>query len=826
MTEPTSSPPPTGSNVPAQPAGTLAALLDTLARAPLGLLVLDERLHVVGINSALATFTGVSPARVSGLPVGEPLAEAWTTLEPMCARVRAGDPVANGELQLAAPAGTVGQIICQVSVNPVWHAGERVGLAILVNNVTGDRRREEALHARNALYAMLARTNQVVASAQDAESLFEQVCTIAVETGRFRFAWVGVPDLVADRVQLAASAGEDLGYLSRAVITLSDHDTRSFGPTGMAVRTGDAYVVNDFLGSPLTAPWRELGQKVGFRASAALPLRRHGVVVAVLTLYADVTDFFSERMLETLAELTSSIGVALERYELEAEHRRDVDALLMHDRALQALAQGIVISDPRLPDNPVVYASPSIETLTGYAPEEFIGRNCRFLQNGAADPASVAELRDAIRAGRAVTVELRNFRKDGTLFWNSLALSPVRDEAGTLTHFVGVQTDVTERRRLEDQLRQAQKMEALGQLAGGIAHDFNNLLTVINGSTEVALELVEGQQPFTELLEETQRAGERAAVLTRQLLTFSRRQVGETRVLDLRAVALDTERILRRLIGADVRLTMHVAADAWRIKADEGHVEQVLVNLAVNARDAMPKGGDLRVEIANVLPGETLPTDAASGDWVRIRVSDTGCGMDASVRAQIFEPFFTTKPEGKGTGLGLATVRSIVSRAGGLLLVESEVGVGSAFSVYFPRTRDDQSGAAVLAAADPLATGTETVLVAEDDAPVRDLMVQALRARGYVVLASGDGLEALAMAAAHAGPIHLIIADVVLPELGGADFAARVVGVRPDCKVLFLSGYAAQDLERYGVSPNQFAFLPKPFTPTLLLGKVRSVLDS
>lgn len=510
------------------------------------------------------------------------------------------------------------------------------------------------------------------------------------------------------------------------------------------------------------------------------------------------------------------------------ERRQAEAALRLRDRAIRAVNQGILITDPTLPDNPIVYASPGFERLTGYGADEVIGRNCRFLQGPETDREAVARIRTAVRNGVPCVVELLNYRKDGTPFWNELSISPIRDEAGRLTHFVGVQADVTARRGLEQQYRQAQKMEAVGQLAGGVAHDFNNLLTIINGYSELLMKSLPSEDPSRKMLAEIHRAGERSAGLTRQLLAFSRRQVLAPRVFDLNAVVADTEKMLRRVIGEDVRLATAPAPGLWPIYADPGQIEQVLLNLAVNARDAMPTGGQLTIETQNVELDEeyarTYP-GARPGPHVLLSVSDTGCGMSDEVKARIFEPFFTTKEAGKGTGLGLATVYGIVTQSGGHIALSSEVGHGATFKVYLPRTQQRLSSGKSDPGFAVMPRGCETVLLVEDEDGVRVLARHILQGCGYTVLEARDGAHALRLVEQHEGRIDLLVTDVVMPRMSGREVAERLVAMSPRLKVLFLSGYTDDAVMRHGILEVEVAFLQKPYNPALLAAKVREVLD-
>ena len=338
------------------------------------------------------------------------------------------------------------------------------------------------------------------------------------------------------------------------------------------------------------------------------------------------------------------------------EERQVEEDLRLRDRAIQSVTQGILIADMGRPDNPIIYASPGFERLTGYTAAESVGRNCRFLQGPDTDGNAVAQLRDAVRAGRPCTVELLNYRKDGSPFWNEVSISPVFDGQPKPTHFVGVQTDVTGRRLLEEQLRQAQKMEAIGRLAGGVAHDFNNLLTIINGYSEIIQGRLAADDSLRGLAREIGQAGDRAASLTRQLLAFSRKQVLEPKVLSLTAIVTDTSRMLQRLIGEDIDLVTSLEPSLGRVKADPGQIEQILINLSVNARDAMPQGGRLTVVTANAdldASASSADPDFRPGPYVMLGVTDTGTGMDEETKARIFEPFFTTKGVGQGDGAGL-----------------------------------------------------------------------------------------------------------------------------------------------------------------------------
>lgn len=384
-------------------------------------------------------------------------------------------------------------------------------------------------------------------------------------------------------------------------------------------------------------------------------------------------------------------------------------------------------------------------------------------------------------------------------------------------------------RRGEEQLRQSQKMEAVGRLAGGIAHDFNNLLMVITGYTQMILSDLGPGSPLRKNFEEITKASERAAALTFQLLAFSRRQILQPKVLEMNAVVTNVAPMLRRLIGEDVELLTAIKWDVGRVKADLCQIEQVIMNLAINARDAMPHGGMLTIETANVDLDEVYCSQhfhAPTGPYVLLAVSDTGCGMDAATQGHIFEPFFTTKEKGKGTGLGLSTVYGIVKQSGGYIYVYSEPGQGTTFKVYLPRVTEDVEVVEPLLPAQSLPRGTETILLVEDESGVRNLIQTILRANGYTLLVASNGHEAVRISDEHDGPIHLLITDVVMPGMSGRELAEHLKPIRAEMKLLCLSGYTEDALFHHGISSEEFAFLQKPFTPAAIICKVRAVLDA
>ncbi|HLK41409.1 MAG TPA: response regulator [Polyangiaceae bacterium] len=440
-------------------------------------------------------------------------------------------------------------------------------------------------------------------------------------------------------------------------------------------------------------------------------------------------------------------------------------------------------------------------------------------------------VRDILRGTGALAqrqdIKLR--RQDGGRRWVRIESTPVFDERGQFEGALAMVRDETDRRGLEERLSQAQKMEAIGRLAGGVAHDFNNLLTVVLSCASLVLATAQPDDPIVPTVDEIRRAGERAAELTRQLLAFSRQQILQPRILRLDQVVLGSQTMLRRLLGEDVVLELATHRSLSPVRADPGQIEQVLLNLVVNARDAMPNGGKVTIETADViLDSETAAQqqDAHPGEYVRLAVTDTGTGMDSHTQIRIFDPFFTTKEVGKGTGLGLSTVYGIVKQSGGHVTVLSERGKGSTFSVYLPQADGGDEGASSAPPPARLASGgSETVLLVEDEDVVRKVVCEILRRSGYKVIEAPGAAEALAKIDAGDVTVDLLLTDVVMPRMNGRELAEKVVGVRPATRVLFMSGYTADTVVRNGVLAEGVAFVQKPITPDTLLAKVRDVLD-
>lgn len=527
------------------------------------------------------------------------------------------------------------------------------------------------------------------------------------------------------------------------------------------------------------------------------------------------------------ATLVRSIRNAVTLYSLQKEHQTAEETLRKLSRAVEQSADTVTITDRY---GVIEYVNPAFEVLTGYTRDEACGRTPRILKSGEQGPEMYQEMWKTILAGNVFRGILVNRKKNGDLYYVEESICPVRDMDGQITHFIANGRDLTERLRLEAQLLQAQKMDAIGRLAGGVAHDFNNLLTIITSYSELALDAVPENSPLEAKIHEILLAARRAAELTRQLLAFSRKQPQALRVVELNQVAGSIAKTLPRLIGEDIEFSFTPGSNLARVRVDPVQIEQVLMNLAANARDAMPHGGHLRIETANVYVDEDdfhdKPTVMPTGRYALITVCDDGSGIPREDLPHIFEPFYTTKPSGKGTGLGLATVYGIVKQNKGFVWVDSEQGSGTMFKIYLPCVGDsDRPAETGMAVPEQKALGSETVLLVEDEQAVRSATAEFLRLRGYNVLEAKDGLDALSVARVQATPLHLVITDVVMPNMSGGELAKQLGRLRPDAKFLFVSGYAGKMVLDHKVVDLDTNFVQKPYTLKYLSQKIRAALD-
>jgi PAS domain S-box-containing protein len=662
-------------------------------------------------------------------------------------------------------------VLVESSVSPVLDArGRRIGFIAVQHDLTERKRSEEALRESEQRFSLAFHASPIPTSISE------------IETGRMldvneqflRILGYSREEVIG-KTSLELGIWADRGDHDRAEARLCEEGSVRDQLTRIRTRSGE---IRDVVGS-------------------GVPIDL-GSLKCVLWTSLDVT----------------------ERRRAEKEMRKSEERFR---KLFDSNTIGIVISD--LSGNSLE-ANDGYLDMLGFTSEELLAGKVDWKDLTPAeylgrDQIAIEELQ---RTGIASPWEKEFFRKDGTRVPVLIGVAMLKASEGSVIAYI---VDLTERQRLEERFLQAQKMEAVGQLAGGVAHDFNNLLTVILGYSDLlAAKLDPGSLQFEEL-DEIRKAGERAASLTRQLLAFSRQQVLERKVLDVNDMIAQTEKMLGRLIGEDVELVTVLDSALNRVFADAGQLEQVIMNLAVNARDAMPRGGRLTIETANVEIDEAyarLHATVRPGSYVMIAVSDTGVGMNGETLAHMFEPFFTTKGRGKGTGLGLATVYGIVKQSGGSVWVYSEVGKGTTFKIYLPLVEEGGEAEPVPAAEPASLVGSETVLLVEDEEPVRALSRSILESYGYTVLEAASGKDGLDVAGHYPRPIHLVLTDVVMPEMGGSDMASRLEALRPGVCVLYMSGYTDDAVFRNELLEKGRVFLQKPFTPETLARKVREAL--
>ncbi len=507
------------------------------------------------------------------------------------------------------------------------------------------------------------------------------------------------------------------------------------------------------------------------------------------------------------------------------QRKRELERIVT---AIEQTSETIVITDN---EGNIQYVNPAFEEHSGYSAVEALGQNPRILKSHKQDDSFYKELWATISSGKTWYGTFVNKKKDGSLIREESSIAPIINENGHITNYVAVKRDITKEADLEQQLNQAQRMESIGRLAGGIAHDFNNILTVINGHTQLTLLRMEPENPLREDIQVIQNAGAKAARLVQQLLAFSRKQIIRQEVLHLDDEIQATKKMLDRLLGEDISIILLLDKNLWPVMADHAQFEQILINLAVNSRDAMPDGGKLTIEASNLtLTEQNMPhqQQISSGDYVLLRVSDTGEGMSPEIQKLMFDPFFTTKDVGKGTGLGMSTVYGIIKQNSGWIDVASEPGKGTTLSLYFPRCSekaDTQRDSQNTQNMDQLDQGIATILLVEDDDEVRKLFFRLLSNLGYTVLEAKNGADALEVSSECQETIHLLLTDVVMPKMHGSEMARILQKERPEMKILFMSGYTEDTIIRHGVLKDGINFLQKPVTPKTMATAIHDILS-
>jgi two-component system cell cycle sensor histidine kinase/response regulator CckA len=666
----------------------------------------------------------------------------------------------------------------------------------------------------NRLYKVITEVNKTIVKTHTQQELFQEVCRRCVDCGGLRLVWIATMNANGVLTPVAW-AGDDPFFIHSICIPEAS-------PCTGAVRTGRSHICNDLCSE--TLPCRIQAVRRGYRSACAVPLQLPGNTLGTFALYSSEPSFFDEEEVRLLEDVASDISFACEAMNREQQRLRAEQVLRETHRRLETLIEASPVAMVAMDLEGIVTAwNRAAEEVFGWSRQDVIGWPNPTIPESC--NGEFAELRNRILQGKTYSgLEAKRKRKDGSWVEVSLSVAPLRGEGG-INGFMAIYVDVSERKRLEAQLSQAQKMETIGRLAGGVAHDFNNLLTVVNGHAELLLKRLASDDPRAINASEIRKAGQQATDLTRQLLSFSRTQVFQPRVVSVGRVVSDLESILHRLIGEDVQLTVSLGSGTDCVSVDPAQLGQVILNLVVNARDAVGIGGSvcIRTGKLSIKQGSEMVPGIGPGEYVTLTVSDNGVGIDEKTQSLIFEPFFSTKEDSKGTGLGLSTVWGIVKQSGGHVQVSSELNRGSAFTVYLPRV---QSPSAVEEKIEACETphGTETILLVEDREEVRRLTAEILESFGYQVLQAATGDEALSICQDCADSIGLVITDVMMPGMAGPELGDHINSLYPQMKILYVSGYAGESVLGKGTLARSAGFLEKPFSATKLATTVRHIL--
>ena len=722
---------------------------------------------------------------------------------------------------------TVGTVeVCYLEESPALDEGpflkeERGLIDELARQIAMMIQREHAhvhLEHINGVLRSIRDVNKLIVHEKQRGPLIQMVCENLTHTRRsLQGAWIVLTDGLPDRVEGAQTGFNDIAFSE--LLNLFQR-----GETPACFRHCQTESGVNVTDDPAAA-CRNCSLADTYGGSGAITIelkhgnRRYGCMgIAVPNQFAN-----DEEEASLFEEIASDIAFALASIEQEEAVK---EAEGRYRAIFEGAAEGILVADMEI--RRFRYCNPAICEMLGYTEEELIGLVVTDIHPKESLDHVLAEFEAQAHGDRLLAPNLPCLRKDGCVVYADVqTTSIVIDGRGCN---VGFFTDVTKRRQIEEQFRQAQKMEAIGTLTGGIAHDFNNLLSVIIGNAELLDEEIGKDDPKSKFLDEIKHAGHRATTLIRQLLAFSRKQIIQPEVINLNETIIDLEKMLGRIIGEDVDLEMIASPGLWLVSIDPGQVEQVIMNLAVNARDAMPKGGNLTIETANVNLDAGYFRDrgveSPPGPYVMIAVSDTGVGMDEQARLRAFEPFFTTKEKGKGTGLGLSTVYGIVKQNNGHIWTYSEPGQGTTIKIYLPRAKEDTVTVKEEKAIEGSLKGSETILLVEDDHSLRKLAKRVLAKFGYNVLDAKNGKEALRIFREYEGPIELALTDVVMPDMSGAELVKHLLPLKPDLKVIYMSGYTDNAIAHHGVLDRGINFVEKPFSAETLAGKVRKALDA
>jgi two-component system, cell cycle sensor histidine kinase and response regulator CckA len=793
----------------AQDPGLQKAYLEQLLEgAPEAITILDVEHRVTRINSEFSRLFGYSSQEALGQSIDALIVPQGAKQESADTRrvLKSGERV-SVETKRRRKDGSLVDV--SVLGTPIHGAGGQVALYVVYRDIS-EQKRAEALNA--ALHRIVEKANSSI----DLTHFYSSIHGIVSELMYARNFYIALYDPATQTLSFPYFADEeDLVPAPRKLAQ---------GLTEYVLRKGEALLATPEVFEKLVQQGEVSSIGTPSVDWLGVPLKTTNACLGAVVVQSYKQNIrFGERDKEILTFVSQQLARAI-------EHKRNELALRRSEARYRSLVESAVYGIYRSSlSGRFLDVNPALVSMLGYESAQKV-LSLSPQRDVFVDPEEQARLmRECKRKGRLDNFEIKWKRNDGNVITVRLSGRAVTAENEPEETLEVIAEDITEKRVLEDQFRQAQKMEAVGRLAGGVAHDFNNLLMVISGYAEVMLEKLDPNGSLHHKASAIQQAADRATTLTRQLLAFSRKQLLELKVVDLNAIVSDIERLLTPLIGEKVQLATRLAPSLGRTRADAGQLEQVIMNLVVNAKDAMPDGGSITIQTANAVLDDSYRQDRTyiqAGPYVMLSVSDTGCGMDKETQSRIFEPFFTTKEKGKGTGLGLSTVYGIVKQSAGYIFAQSEVGRGTTFRIYLPRVEEPAEPITAHLRSNVSAKGSETVLLVEDEESVRGLVRETLETRGYTVLEAADGEAGLALAQSFPGNIHLLITDVVMPGMSGKQLASHLKQARQQTRVLFLSGYTEDAIAQEGGLEAGAAFLQKPFTLQSLARKVRDVLQA
>lgn len=733
----------------------------------------------------------------------------------------------NIEYRIVRPDGSVRWILDRAF--PMRDAeGKPTGLLGIAKDISQPKETEHQLRLLNQVYSIVSHINEAIVRIEDRDTLFRRACEITVEHGQFLLAWVGLLEEATGSVQPVCWAGAERGYLANAAIT-TNPSPHGLNPTGLAAREGKVDICMDIARDPRMEPWRAAALERGYRSMISLPLHQGGKVIGAFSVYAAEPDFFSTLVTETLIEVAADISFGLDMLERSRQREQEQQRLRLQHSALEAAANAIAITDRQ---GNIEWVNKAFTLLTGYDRPELIGRNPRLLKSGAQGLEFYQRLWQTILSGSVWQGTLTNKRKDGSLYQEEMMIAPVLDSQGEISHFIAIKQDVTERRKLEQQFLRAQRMQSIGLLAGGVAHDLNNVLAPVLMALPLLRSSLTPEQRDS-ILEALEHSVGRGANVVQQVLTFARGVEVERIAVQVRHLIKEVVKIAEETFPRDIQVRSSVPANLWTLEGDPTQIHQVLLNLAVNARDAMEAaGGQLSFTARNVdlhEPREFLGFQIPPGRYISVSVADNGTGIAPENLERVFEPFFTTKPAGKGTGLGLSTVLGIVKSHRGLVEVQSRMGAGSIFTLYFPVASVPAAAPDSAQRIPPNGGRGETVLVVDDEPTILEITRSTLEAGGYRVRTARNGTEALTVFFQEADRVDAVLTDIMMPSMDGLTLARSLRKLKEKLPIIAATGLlnATQEEDR-GAQLRELGVkhvLKKPFNTDDLFLTLRQALE-